>query len=60
MSSMRSKERSGNGVKVIGRGDEHDLGQVILQLQVVIPERVVLFGIQHFQGARPPDKPRKS
>ncbi len=36
----------------VGRGDEHDLGEVVLDVEIVIGEGVVLFRIEHFQQRR--------
>ena len=43
------EQRRGNGVGHVGGGDEHDLRQIELDLQVVVAERVVLRGVEHFQ-----------
>ncbi len=36
----------------IRRGDEENLGKIVLHVEVVIHERAVLFGIEHFQQRR--------
>ena len=46
-------EGLGDPLECVGRGDEQDIRQVVLQLQVVVRERPVLFGIQDFQKRRP-------
>jgi hypothetical protein len=45
------EERRGN-VEGVGGGDEHHVGEVVLDLDVVVDERVVLLGIEHFQQRR--------
>ena len=42
-------ERSGNVFEIVRGGDEHDLGQIIRFLQIMIGEDAVLFRIKHFQ-----------
>ena len=51
MTSMRSSSGLGN-VQRIRRGDEHHLGQVEIDLEVMIVEGVVLLGIEHFEQRR--------
>ena len=46
------QQRPRNGVEHVGRGDEHHLGQIEGQRQVVVGEVVVLLGVEHLeQGA---------
>jgi hypothetical protein len=44
----------------VGRGDEHHVGQVEVDLDVVVTEGVVLLGVEHFQKRRRLGSPRKS
>ena len=46
------QQGAGNGVEVVGRGDEHHMRQVIVNVQVVVVEGVVLFGIQNLEQCR--------
>ncbi len=39
-------------IGIIGRGNEHDLGKIVSQLQVVIRKGVVLLRVQHFKQRR--------
>ncbi len=43
---------SGNGVHHVCRGDEQHLREVVVHVEVVILERGVLLGVQHFQQCR--------
>jgi len=45
-------KRPGNGIEHVRGGDEQHLGQVERHVQVVVPERVVLLGIEHFEQGR--------
>ena len=46
-------QRHRDALQVIRGGDEHDVGQIIVEVQIVVTEGVVLFGIQNFeQGGR--------
>ena len=38
-----------NGVHHVGSGHEEDLGKVIFDVEVVIDEHKILFGIEHFE-----------
>ena len=38
-----------NGVENVGRGDEEDLAQIVLHIQVVVNEHEILFGVEHFE-----------
>jgi hypothetical protein len=42
-------ERKRNATKRVRRGDEHHLGQVIVEIEVVIVEVVVLLRIEHLE-----------
>ena len=46
---MRSSSGAGHRVEHVGGGDEHDLGQVEVELQVVVAERVVLRRVEHLE-----------
>ena len=43
------EQRSGDRVGDVGRGDEHHLGQVEVDLEVVVAERVVLGRVEHLE-----------
>ena len=45
-------ERLRDRVQHVGRADEHHVRQVVLDVEVVIQERVVLFGVEHFEQRR--------
>ena len=45
-------QRPRNGVEHVGRGDEHHAGQVERHGEVIVAERVVLLGIEHFEQRR--------
>ncbi len=45
-------QRQGNVGQGVGRGDEHDIGKIVIQIQVVIVEGEVLLGVQHLQQRR--------
>ncbi len=45
-------ERRGNRVHDVRGGDEHDLREVVLDVEIVIGERVVLLRIEHFEECR--------
>ena len=45
-------QRSGNLVGAVGRGNEHDIAQVEIDLQVVIVKAEVLLRVEHFQQRR--------
>ena len=49
---MRSSSGAGHGVEHVGGGDEHDLGQVEVELEVVVAERVVLRRVEHLEQRR--------
>ena len=53
-------QRRGNGVQHIGRGDEENLRQVVLHVQVVIDEHEVLFRDRALPAAPKTGSPRKS
>ena len=38
---------AGNGVEVIGRSNEKHFRQVIVNIKIVVVERIVLFGVEH-------------
>ena len=42
----------GNGVRGVGGGNEHHPAQVHGNLHIVVPERMVLLAVQHFQQGR--------
>ena len=46
------EQRRRDGHECIGGGDEHDLGEVESQLQIMIGEGVILFRVEHFQQGR--------
>ena len=46
------EQRAGDRVGDVRRRDEHDVGEVELDLEVVITERVVLRGIEHLEQRR--------
>ena len=46
------EQRPGHRVEHVGRGDEHDLGQVEVELEVVVAERVVLRRVEHLEQRR--------
>ncbi len=47
------EQRPGDGLQDVGRGQEEHVGQVELDLEVVVAERVVLRRVEHFeQGGR--------
>ncbi|CAM3876788.1 hypothetical protein LIHA111178_13585 [Litorimonas haliclonae] len=39
-------------IQTIGRRDKHCIGQVVVNVQIMIVERVVLFRIQYFKKRR--------
>ena len=43
------EQRSRHGVEHVGGGDEHDLREVEVELEVVVAERVVLRRVEHLQ-----------
>ena len=45
-------QRLRNRVQHVGRADEHHVRQVVLDVEVVVEERVVLLGIEHFEQRR--------
>ena len=45
-------QRSGNGVEHVGRGDEHHPAQIERHREIIVAERVVLLGIEHFEQRR--------
>ena len=49
---MRSRSACGIGVQHVGRADEHDVRQVVLDVEVVVEERVVLFRVEHLEQRR--------
>jgi hypothetical protein len=52
MISIRSLSGRRNGVRHVGRGDEHDLRQVVLDVEVVVGKGVVLLGVEDFEQSR--------
>ena len=46
------EQRPGDSVERVGRGDKDHIGEVKVQLKVVIAERVVLRRIEHLQQCR--------
>src|SRR5213079_659588 len=46
------QQRAGDGLQGVGRGQEHDVGQVQLDLEVVVAEGVVLFRVQDLEQRR--------
>ena len=49
---MRSCSGSGMPLERVGRGDEHHVGQVVVEVEVVVVERVVLLGVEHLEQGR--------
>ena len=49
---MRSSSGPGIGVEHVGRGEEQHVGQVEVDLQVVVAERVVLRRVEHLEQRR--------
>lgn len=50
LNNLHAVQKGGrDGVQGIGRGDEEDLGEVVLQIQVMVHEGIVLLWVQHFQ-----------
>ena len=49
---MRSSSGAGDGVEHVGGGDEQHAGQVEVDLEVVVPERVVLGRVEHLEQGR--------
>ncbi len=45
-------EGRGNGVQEIRRGDEHNLGEVIAHIQVMVRKRIILLRVQHLEEGR--------
>jgi hypothetical protein len=45
------KQRLGH-VEAVRRRDEHDVRQIIINFKIMVVERLVLFGIEHFQKRR--------
>ena len=45
-------QRLRNRVQHVGRADEHDVRQVVLDVEIVVEERVVLFRVQHLEQRR--------
>ncbi len=45
-------QRLGHRVQDVGRADEHHVRQVVLDVEVVVEERVVLFGVEHLEQGR--------
>ena len=46
------QQRAGDGLRHVGGGDEHDLGEVELDVEVVVAERVVLGRVEHLEQGR--------
>ena len=46
------EQRRWDGAQVVGRSDEHDVRQVVVNVNVIVVERVVLFRVEHFQHGR--------
>ena len=53
------QQRPGDRLGHVGRGDEHDLGEVELDVEVVVAERVVLRGVEDLEQRRD-GSPRQS
>ena len=45
-------QRGLNGAQVVARGEEHDLAQVVIEVEVVVVEGVVLLGVEDFEQGR--------
>ena len=45
-------QRGLNGAQVVARGEEHDLAQVVIEVEVVVVEGVVLLWIEDFEQGR--------
>lgn len=43
------EQRTRNSRKIVRRREEHDIGQVERQLDIVVAERDVLFGVEHLE-----------
>ena len=41
-----------DGGEAVGGGEEHDLREVVVELEVVVVKRAVLFGVQHLEHGR--------
>jgi hypothetical protein len=46
------QQRAGNGLGLVGGGDEHDLREVELHVEVVVAERRVLRRVEHLEQGR--------
>ena len=46
------QERAGDGLEHVRRGQEQHVGQVEIDLEVVVAERVVLRGVEHLEQRR--------
>jgi hypothetical protein len=49
---MRSRSACGIGVQDVRRADEHHVREVVLDVEVVVEERVVLLGVEHLEQRR--------
>ena len=43
------EQRTGHGIQRIGRGNEKDLAQIVIEVEVIVVERVVLFRIEELE-----------
>ena len=46
------KEGTGDGVEIVGGGDEQYLREIVINVEVVVVECRVLFGVEHFEQCR--------
>ena len=42
-------QRSRDGIKGVGRGDEEHLGEIVVHVQIVVIKGHILFRVQHLQ-----------
>lgn len=46
------EERPRNGVEVVGGGNEHHVREVVVDVEIVVVERLVLFGVEDLEECR--------
>ena len=46
------EQRGGDVADVVGRGDEHHVGEVVVDVEEVVVEGVVLLGVEHLEEGR--------
>ena len=49
---LHAVEKRGRQARGVRGGDEHDIAQIVIHLEIVVVERHVLFGIEHFEQGR--------